>query len=936
MTRKGYKEVTRCQILNKVNTTIYLMEQILKGMAPDEKTEDHLDGYFLYCLVWAFGGPLLIDKQVDYRAKFNEEFRTLFGQRFPTEGSVFDWFYDHTSGKYVNWSTQVPAYVPLEIGGAASATPFTSVSVSSADTCRMTHVIDLLSRNHRFAMLVGTAGTGKTLLVKEYLHSLDKDADKLMSNFITMSYFTDSTRLQSEIDLPIEKMAGTMYGPPPGKNLIYFIDDLNLPYIETYGTQNAIALLTQLMAHGSCFDRADLGMRKEICNVQYITAMDPTCGSFSVCERAQRHFATFNCAMPGHEDLRTVYMSIFSGHLNGFQPKVTDMCTSIVDATLDLHEHVQHKFLPSAIKFMYKWNMRELANIFQGMTLSKPNLYTEAIDMVRLWRHECQRVFEDRLVSTSEHAIYQGLLDEVVKKHFMDFKDKMVEEPLGFTKFCDSTTQEYKRVSSEEKLKQSMEFKLHEYNESGAAVMDLVLFGDAMEHVCRISRVITNPSGNAMLIGVGGSGKQSLTKLASFISGYEVDQIMITGKYGMVEFKEDLKKSYTRAAVKGIPVVFLMTDTQIVKEEFLVCLNAMLSSGWISDLFARDEIDNMTGALRNEAKSVGIPDNPEAMFDFLVKVCKSRLKVALAFSPVGDAFRKRAVKFPGLINCTIIDKFHPWPRDALVGVAERFLGEIEMDNPETNIPKLAAHMAEEHLSTEQASANYLKTQKRYNYVTPKSFLELIAFYKTLLGDKRLSVQRLIDRLDVGLSTMSKTANDVAELKVDLNHTMEKVAEQVKATDELIVQMGIQRADAEKQNAAAAIEKETADVESAKAAKIQGEAQVELDKAQPAMDAAAEAVARRGAAARRQPWSPGCRNAARSPGWETAAPAAWVLGDATAIEGYEGNRQHSLKRMAADAGFNGGESALLLLLVRSLVRWFVGSFEGLKAHSTTAS
>ena len=82
------------------------------------------------------------------------------------------------------------------------------------------------------------------------------------------------------------------------------------------------------------------------------------------------------------------------------------------------------------------------------------------------------------------------------------------------------------------------------------------------------------------------------------------------------------------------------------------------------------------------------------MFDFLVKVCKSRLKVALAFSPVGDAFRKRAVKFPGLINCTIIDKFHPWPRDALVGVAERFLGEIEMDNPETNIPKLAAHMAE--------------------------------------------------------------------------------------------------------------------------------------------------------------------------------------------------------------------------------------------------
>jgi len=841
MTRRGYKEVTRCQILNKVCTVIYLMEQILIGMAPDEKTEDHLDGYFQYCLVWAFGGPLLIDKQVDYRAKFNEDFRALYGQKYPAEGSVFDYYYDHTSGKHVDWKTQVPEYVPLEIGGKADATPFTAVSVSSADTCRMTHVLDLLSRNHKYAMLVGTAGTGKSLLVKEYLHSLDKDADKLMSNFITMSYFTDSIRLQGEIDLPIEKMAGTMYGPPPGKHLIYFIDDLNLPYIETYGTQNAIALLTQLMAHGSCFDRADLGMRKEICNVQFLAAMDPTCGSFSVCERAQRHFATFNCAMPGHEDLRTVYTAIFAGHLNGFSPKLVELCEVIVDATLELHESVQHKFLPSAVKFMYKWNMRELANVFQGLTLSKSNLYSEPIDMIRLWRHECQRVFEDRLVSTSEHAIYEGLLAEVVKKHFMDFKDKMIEEPLGFTKFCDSTTQEYKRISSDDKLKQVMEHKLHEYNESGLAVMDLVLFADAMSHVCRISRIITNPSGNAMLIGVGGSGKQSLTKLASFISGYEVNQIMITGKYGMPEFQEDLKKAYTKAIAKSTPTVFLMTDTQIVKEEFLVCLNAMLASGWISDLFARDEIDNLLGALRNEAKSVGIPDNPEAMFDFLIKRSKSLLKVALAFSPVGDTFRKRAVKFPGLINCTIIDKFHPWPRDALEGVAKRFLDEVEVENGEVIIPKLAAHMAEEHLSTEIASANYLKSQKRYNYVTPKSFLELIAFYKSLLEDKRKSVQRLIDRLDVGLSTMSKTANDVAELKVDLNHTMEKVAEQVQATDELIVQMGIQRADAEKQNAAAAIEKEKADIESAKAEKIQGEAQVELDKAQPAMDAASEAV-----------------------------------------------------------------------------------------------
>lgn len=133
---------------------------------------------------------------------------------------------------------------------------------------------------------------------------------------------------------------------------------------------------------------------------------------------------------------------------------------------------------------------------------------------------------------------------------------------------------------------------MNSYNELVGA-MNLVLFEDAMSHICRINRILELPRGNALLVGVGGSGKQSLARLSAFISSLEPFQVQLTSAYGIADLKADLASLYLKAGLKNIGIMFLMTDSQVSNERFLVLINDMLASGQIPELFADDEIDNI-------------------------------------------------------------------------------------------------------------------------------------------------------------------------------------------------------------------------------------------------------------------------------------------------------------------------------------------------------
>ncbi|KAK1747725.1 hypothetical protein QTG54_001688 [Skeletonema marinoi] len=349
-----------------------------------------IESIFTFSAMWAFGGPMIIDKSGDYRKKFSEDFGTTFGVKFPKEGLCFDYLYDPTTGEHVQWQSMVPKHASVPIGMKPGETPFNELFVETVETVRITYLLDKLAKNGKYAMLVAMPA-----LIEGY----------------------------------IDKRSGNIFGPPMGKKMVFFIDDMNLPYVETYGTQNSIALITQHMQYGSIFDRTDLGMRKNLVDIQYIAAMNPTA------VRSQYHL---------YEPIRWTPWQL--------QPVMQELTSKIVDTAIQVHEAVSSKFLPSAVRFMYNWNMRELTNIFQGLCHAKGDYYIKPSMLVKLFTHESYRVYADRLVTEEEVDVFSGFFTDIVKKN-LPVEEEVSERGNVFTNFVTTTDGSYLPIPSMEKLK---------------------------------------------------------------------------------------------------------------------------------------------------------------------------------------------------------------------------------------------------------------------------------------------------------------------------------------------------------------------------------------------------------------------------------------------------------------------------------------------------
>ncbi|XP_056142990.1 dynein axonemal heavy chain 11 [Lampris incognitus] len=833
--RGTFKTITPIPECSMVQTLCALLDCLLtpENTPPDSPRELY-EMYFTFACIWAFGGPLHQDQLYDYHVEFSQwwtkEMKTV---KLPAQGTVFDYFLDPQTKRFLPW---IDTVAPFEM---ASDMPLQSILVHTAETVHLGYFMDLLLEKGQPVMLVGNAGVGKTALVRDKLGCLP---DGYLTAKVPLNYYTTSLSLQTILERSLEKRAGKSYFPLGNRRLVYFIDDMNMPAVDSYGTVQPHTLIRQHLDYKHWYDRQKLCL-KEIYNTQYITCMNPTAGSFSINPRLQRHFSVFTVNFPSSEAQTSIYSQILNGHLKQqpFSSAIHKMAPAVVQAAIALHHKMVFNFLPTAVRFHYIFNLRDLSSLFQGLLFAGPETVGESTDLVLLWLHESRRVYSDRLVDTKDLQLFHKLQMETMHEHIEGVEDKDVtEQPLLYCHFAQrGENSSYTLIKEWSMLKAILTDALESYNELNAA-MNLVLFEDAMEHICRISRILESPCGHGLLAGVGGSGKQSLTRLAAYISSVEVFQISVRKGYSVQDLKLDLAGLFLKTGLRNQRVALLLTDAQIPDEQSLVIINDLLASGEIPEVFSEEEIEGIVAGLRAEVRALGLLGSRVNCWRFFTDRVRLQLKVVLCFSPVGDTLRLRAHRFPALVHSTTIDWFHEWTAEALQSVSFSFIQEIEGIEPAVQ-ESISLFMAHVHTSVNQASEKFQRNEKRYNYTTPKSFLQQITLYRNLLGKSQAQLRHKMDRLDRGLQKLQTTAAQVANLKAKLASQEAELNAKSQNTETLITKIGLQTERVSRKREAADVEAQRVFVIQTEVSTKQRDCEMDLAKAEPVLTAATAAL-----------------------------------------------------------------------------------------------
>ena len=834
-------------------------------------------------------------------------------------------------------------------------------------------------------LLVGPTGCGKTVTMRHYLEWLSSSqtttdassrATATVSRSASLTYASTTQTLQNLIDESLEKKAGKTYSPPGRQSIVLFIDDLNLPRVDQYGTQRALTLIQHHLDTGIMYDRIHL-TEKQVTGIRYSACLDPSAGSGvgyrPDTARLLRHFSVHSMSRPSNEQIVDIFTHVMSSHLlecyfygaaaaeaaasnssssggvgplgalsaagansrsSGsyamFESGAHGVGLRLVQATMALHNSVAKRFTASAKHFYYGFSMKHVASCIQGLLQVTPSVASSPRAMARLWLHETARIYGDGLSNDTHRSDFARLQRDVLRTELCtpdmgsgrtesrgdsgssslegdqvlaawsasDTADALsaFQRPEvvfgrgargGYTEYEDGTDGAAEDLRM---IQQSMPPPTR-----GISAAPIVLFREAVADIVRISRVLQITGGHGLLVGVGGSGKRSLTRMASKYARVLLREIKNDSPHDTSEFSETLKSLCKDAGVKGISSAVLITEPLLASSYVMHVINSMVSGVGMGGLFAKSERDEISQSVKLAVRRSGEMDTAENCWAHFNSEVTRNIHIMCTVSPASRIFRQQFTRYPALLRNTTRIHVLPWKTDALQSVAVSLLSSLEDEDLELTIHnwenavvnevleeyrqgllanneditletnmrrllkqfrmtedtstlrdvdthgKIAKFLVSIHESAGRLAETLREERSCFVHVTPALFLRSVLGFRRLVISTKRNIRQKFDRLALGRFKLITTTERVEKMQQFLVVASADVSSAMETAERQREKLGEESHKVDEEAKVAAVEEEECERIRIDMQALKYEAEADLEIALPLMERAQRAL-----------------------------------------------------------------------------------------------